>query len=122
MLSVISFWLLFSNGLCDCSYVACMLVEIILGRTSFISHFSLWLAEEDRANRAAKILFTFFVLEWGMIRIIAAIYDDAAAALITYGAEGLLAAVGMYDGIVDYRKGAVVCLLSIACALVLVLT
>jgi hypothetical protein len=117
-----SYCLLVANGGWDFLCVACMLCDIILGVTSFIAdaHFALWLTEEDRANKAAKVLFTVFVLQWGTMRVISAVSDDSTLGLMSYGAESLLVIFGMVEGVIEWRKGAAIFLMCVACALFII--
>ena len=122
MISQHAYWMLVTNALWDFICVAYMLTDIFCGKTSSIAHahFALWARDEDRASRPTKLLFTCLVLEWGMIRMFAAMQGSKTMALITYGVEGLLVVLCTIAGTMDANLGLSVFFMSAACALVLI--
>ena len=121
-----AFLLLIANGVWDVACAFFMLVEMLpISDSCLVSscmadtHFALWAQEADRSNPAAKVLFTILVLQWGVMRFVAAFDDNVMMALFSYGFEALLMLVGLAAGMLEPRKGCAVLALSLACALVL---
>lgn len=123
LLKQIAVWLLTVNAAWDFMCAVSMLIDITLNYKTILSeaHFGLWITEIDHTNRAAKILFSVFVFEWGIMRMLAALSHDPILAFISYGAEALILAAGIAEGHVHFWRGAVVLLGTLACCLFIVM-
>lgn len=128
MLSIVAYWMLIGNGAWDFLCGFCMLVDLLMGtappraRDNIAAladaHFGMWLLEEDRCNRAAKALFAVCVIQWGAMRVVAALNDDSLIGLISYSAEALLIIVGLMEGLMHLQKGTAVLAATVMCALI----
>jgi hypothetical protein len=86
------------------------------------THLSLWLYDEERNNKVLSYAVGLFVIQWGLIRALAAMdplarWPDAAA---TYGIEGVAIAVAVAEGKARLCSGVIVMALCLGCIGVLI--
>jgi len=86
------------------------------------THLSLWLYDEERNNKVLSYAVGLFVIQWGLIRALAAMdplarWPDAVA---TYCIEGVAVAVAVMEGKTKLFSGMIVVALCLGCMGVLI--
>jgi hypothetical protein len=122
-LSELAYWMLFANALWDYSCSLSIHADTFLGWTSPIAdaHLDLWRLASDRESLPARLLMIVLLVQWGVMRSVAAATDDPLLAVLSYGGEALMAAYIGLQGRMEARRAVVISVLSVACALVVVL-
>ena len=77
-----------------------MFIMMVSGRGNWLaySHFGMWLNIEDQDNRAAMLLFTVLVLNFGFLRLLSITWDIDALAALSYFIEGFLVFIALMLG------------------------
>ncbi len=121
-LSELAYWMLLCNALWDYTCALCMHADTFLGWNSALAdaHLDMWRLDADRENVSARLLFITLLIQWGVMRSIAAATDDPLIAVLSYGGEALLASYGALQGRMELRRASAVVFLSVLCAFVVV--
>ena len=94
-----------------------MMFMFLFGRGNWLaySHLGMWAILEDQDNRVAILLFAMLVLNFGILRCAAVIWDIEALAAWSYALEGLLVLIAVMQGLMEHLVGWAVFVMCVMC-------
>ena len=117
IMNELAVYVLSANAVWDYLSVLGMLIMLLSGRGNWLAyaHFGLWTNHEDQDNRAAMLLFTVMVLNFGFLRTLAVVWNVEVLASWSYFIEGILCFIATLKGWMEPLGGWVVLVLCGAC-------
>ena len=105
------------NATCDFLCTLGMMFMFLFGRGNWLaySRFGMWVNLEDQDNRVAMLLFSVLVLNFGILRCAAVIWDIEALAAWSYILEGLLILIAVMQGLMEHLVGWAVFVMCVMC-------